>query len=269
MEPPPRRFRAIALILSLTGLAVGLWFAWSRAEPVYRGKPISYWIELDRVNLDSDDEVAAAFAAMDDRAVKWLIAEVAWKPSPTMSWLREKAWKFHIEIPIRKYRRPDAAIGLGRMGPKALAAVPVLQEAVTVAGADGDLNLPIFARAALFRIRNEPIQVLIDELRASTDDSQWVNTVDVLVNLNNEASAAVPFIAGGLDRTNSEYRRSSALMALEVIPSRPENCVPPLVEFIEYAELGLRQRAKSVLRKFGPEAVAAGEAAEARAQRQR
>jgi HEAT repeat protein len=87
--------------------------------------------------------------------------------------------------------------------------------------------------------------------------------------LNKEASPAVPFIAEGLNRTNSEYRRSCALMALEVIPSRPEDCVPPLVEFMEYAELGLRQRAKSVLRKFGPEAVAAGDAAEARVQRQR
>jgi hypothetical protein len=258
-----KRFRTIALIASLAIVAVGVWFAWAHSEPVYHGQPISYWIELGRVNLDADAEVQAAFSEMDERAVSWLIAEVAWKPSAPMSWIREKAWGLRIQIPTRKYRRPEAAIALGRMGPKALAAVPVLQQAVSVAGSDGDLNLPIFARGALFRIRKEPIQVLIDELNGSVDDSLWANTVDVLVNLNKEASPAVPLIAEGLNQTNSEYRRSVAVMALEVIPGRPEDCVPPLVEFMGYAELGLRQRAKAVLQKFGPEAVAAGEAAEA------
>ncbi len=264
-----KRRRTLALIALVAAVAAGAWFVRSRSEPVCRGQPISHWIERERVNSDADEEALAAFSEMDDRAVRWLIDEVEWRPSGPMIWLQQAAWNWRIRVPMKVHHRAEAAIGLGRLGPRAAVAIPALERAVALAGSDGDLNLPIFARGALFRIRNEPIQTLIDELEGSIDDAQWANTVSVLVNLNKAASPAVSFIAEGLNRTKSEYRHSVAVMAMEVIPSRTEDCVPQLVEFMEHAELGLGQRAKAVLRKFGPAAAAAGEAAEAAGSQQR
>lgn len=63
-------------------LAAGLVWLWFNREPVYQGKPISFWIEHIR---NSPDVPTEAFTAMGEQAVPYLMAELRRKESRFVS----------------------------------------------------------------------------------------------------------------------------------------------------------------------------------------
>lgn len=255
MEPPPRRFRAIALILSLTGLAVGLWFAVSRAEPVYRGKPISYWIEPWRHTNETPATVEAAFAEMDDRAVEWLIHELKWKPSGLTSWINRFTSKWDIELPDKPDRRERAAVALSELGTRGTPALPDLQKLVASAADTEDFLAAISARAALARIRNEPLEKLFREAESGAPWPEGLVARFALTFLPEHAESSIPFLTGQLALTNSVEIRYQAASALGEMASRTDDCVPQLIACLDSPEMVVQWLALKALARFGTNAA--------------
>jgi hypothetical protein len=248
------RFRTIGLVAALALVAIGIWIAWSRSEPVYRGKPISYWVEPWRHTNETSATVKAAFDDMDDRAVEWLIQELKWKPSMLAVWINPYIYRWDMAFPDKPDPRLWAAVALSELGARAIPAIPALKG---IAGSTGLAYNPAAfpARAALVRIRNEPVQNLFREVESGTRQSKGIVATFALTCLPEFSESSIPFLAGQLALTNPMYAPHLAAAALEEMASRPKDCVPQLIACLDSSDPILQGLALKALAAFGPNAA--------------
>jgi hypothetical protein len=241
-------------------VAIGGWFAWTRAEPVYHGKPISYWIEPWRHEGETEASVKAAFDDMDDRAVEWLIQGLKWKPSMLAGWINETSWRWDYEFPERPDRRRRAAIALSELGESAMPAIPVLEEMVVDPVDPNHRSADAAARAALVRIRREPVEHLFRELDEGPIKGRGFTAALAMAFLPEHARTTVPGLASRLALTNTLQMRFVAAAALELMASHPEKCVTELTECLQSPEEVAQGFCLRALAAFGPEASSAVDA---------
>src|SRR5436190_18523826 len=76
------KLRNIVGFLLLAAMGISLWLYVQNREPHYLGHPISYWTEpWHHHGTETPEREAAAFAEMDERAVRWLARQLDWRPS--------------------------------------------------------------------------------------------------------------------------------------------------------------------------------------------
>jgi HEAT repeat protein len=121
--------------------------------------------------------------------------------------------------------RRAAAIQLGRLGPKADAALPELIEAVH----DPDLSVAHEACNTLVRIGPNATPLVAKLLR---DESPWVRwqAIDVLLRLGPDAKAAVPALADRLARAPKEQLRILCAMKLGRLGAEARAALPTLIK---------------------------------------
>jgi HEAT repeat protein len=141
-----------------------------------------------------------------------------------------------------------AAFALGKIGPSASAAVPVLNAALT----NRDPTCRIYAQATLINIHAAPISQIIEQLK-DTQSAAWTSAVVVAWNCGTNAAPAIPLLIAALDSTNSGIQLR-ALLALYRLHLEPEKCVPALILFLESTNHSFRYENVAALRAFGKKA---------------
>ena len=188
-----------ALLVAATG---GLlwWLAWERPEPVYGGKPISYWIAHGIAVNPKTGTVSWPRAGSrevwnqllsDSNAVPFLIMAMKRQDTP-LGLQFQKAWcrvppqvQKHLPTPVASADiRRNATVLLGEMGP---AAVPVLTRAL---GADEAPAVRAQAAKVLGRLgrgNNAAVMVLTEAL-SDGDRSVRDTATNVLRKIDPEAA---------------------------------------------------------------------------------
>ncbi len=147
------------------------------------------------------------------------------------------------------WRRDRAAELLFEMGAEAWPAVPALEKAAT----DSLWYIQTSAKAALIRLRNEPLAPYVELLKDRSDPVQWYPNAMLLGKFGTNAQAAVPVLLESLQSSN-QIVQAHALIALGMIKSNPQDCVPAVIPFLTNAAVSLRQKAYFAVLAFGDQA---------------
>jgi HEAT repeat protein len=237
-------------LLAITVLTVAVLVIWTlrTSGPSYRGIPIREWF------YHPDGSDAGAFRAMGQDAVPFLIRRLEDAPSERFKSVLEMLPGALTEL--HRHRKQmwqhRAAYLLGEMGSAARSAEANLSSAAE----RGNWALRGAATVALMKIRMEPIDPLIEELRDTSNWEVWNQNAMMVGQFGAQADSAVPILLDALRHSNIVIQ-AHALIALGWIGSQPDKCVPAIVPFVTSPNVGHRQKAMGALRAFGTNALPA------------
>lgn len=222
-------------------------------EPIYNGRPITFWIDAQQdLGPGGKELIEAAFAAMDDRAVTWLMAQLDWPPSKLKSrWNRAVASVASDQsFEDAPDRREVAAIALLRLGQRAHRAIPSLETAAQQTSRLRDWRLRGAVLGALIRIRGDSLDTYLERMK-SAPMVEWGTLACALGYQRTNACAAVPTLVEALTKQSSNVVTDSALIALGWIRCQPDLSVPVLTQYLTNKHSTERFRAAMALGQFG------------------
>lgn len=248
------RVGAVVLAAALGGLLL----AWP-SQPSYQGRSITKWFYRDGhyvAPADPNKDVEA-FRAMGREAVPFLVAKLERVPSEEVKGLLSVVSRNAREAYRQRGQmwQSRAAYLLGEIGPIARSAEPNL----TIAAASSDWALRGAATVALAKIRQQPSDPLIDQLKDTSDAQAWYENAMMVGQLGSRAERAIPILLEALNHTNNVIQ-AHALIALGMIARQPDKCVPAIMPFLNSPSVGHRQKAIGALLDFGTNAVVAKKA---------
>jgi len=230
------RKRRILLAVLVIALAGGVtWLLWPAPEPVYGGKPLSYWLEgFDArdsyLTYSSSNAVPTragandALLQMGTNAIPFLLRMLQ-APNPSF---KDRLWLFaqkqhFVKIPYApKHLNGNAYHAFCFLGPKACSAVPQLIEML-----EGNDSATV----------QTAVPVIFGEIGPS-------------------AAAAVPVLVKKTAHTNLVVR-ADAIYALGQIHAESKLVVPALIKCLSDPEAMVRAQAAWALGKFGKDAKSA------------
>ena len=230
--------------IAISILAVGvllLALFWTSGTS-YDGKSIKKWF------YGSDERNSEAFRAMGQSALPFLIERLEDAPSEGI----QVALGLLSSTPKEIYRQrkqmwqDHAAYLLGEMGTAAHSAVPHLTNATN----SENWSLRGAATVALIKIREQPIDPLIEKLRDTSDSHAWYQNAMMVGQFGSRAEPAIPLFLNALQYSN-EVIQAHALVALGMIASQPDRCIPAILPFATSPNIGFRQKALGTLIAFG------------------
>ena len=92
------------------------------------------------------------------------------------------------------------------------------------------------------------------KLRDMSDGRAWYENAMMVGQFGLQAERAVPILLDGLQHSNSIIQ-AHALIALGMIASQPEKCIPAIVPFLTSPSISERQKAMGALLAFGANAL--------------
>ena len=202
-------------MLGVIGVFAALFafLVWRDAEPVLRGQPLSYWIEPWRSKAETPEAIAAAYAEMDERHVRWLVRELDWKPSPLRKPIARLVNSMGDMMSSQSPgdRRESAATALGRLGERATPAVPVLRRTTTTTVEPRVWQARCAAYAALIRLGEEPAEPWLEVLR-DPRHTNWLYAADVVARLGTNAPGAAELYEAAMNSSLPAGVRIRAMM---------------------------------------------------------
>lgn len=232
-------------------------WAYHVTGPRYQGRTANHWFALYTSRDDTDREMAiAAFRAMGSKAVPMLVAKLEAAPSrygsaidSVLNWFRRTPSNYNQQL---NWNREIACHLLGEIGGPSRAAIPALEKAST----DGLWYVATAARAALIKLRNEPIAPYVELLKDRRNALKWYPHAMLLGYCGTNASAAVPLLLESLQDSN-QIIQAHALIALGMIKTDSRDCVPVVIPFLTNSDLALRQKAYFAILAFKDHAQSA------------
>jgi hypothetical protein len=223
-------------------------------EPSYKGRPLHYWVDpWSQGGQESPEEVKAALQAMSGPAIPYLMERLRWRPKPIILKLQNEFPKvpfFTMYAQGASNPRGPAAHALGQFGPLASNAIPPL----VALSSNYDLPSAWYdrgcAQAALIKIRREPLSPYIEKLKDTSDFMAWYQNALMIGEFGVDGAEAIPNLISALDPTNNGIIQAHALIALGMIHSQPEVCVPAIAPFLRSPDVALRQKAIYALPQF-------------------
>jgi len=245
--------------LVVGGLVVAAtWWILEANAPWYKGRSVSHWFRVYASRDRSDREEAMfAFQMMGRSAVPLLVAELESRPSrfasemnSLLNRIRSVKWDYDQQYNWRRERACDL---LREMGESARDAIPSLEKA----SHDGLWYIATSARAALIKLRNEPIAPYLPLLNDRSDGSRWLSNALMIAACGTNAAPAIPFLVDSLRDPNGIIQ-AHALVALGMIRCEPQVCVPAIIPFLTNNSVSARQKAYGALLAFKAHAQGAG-----------
>ena len=244
---------AVAAVL-VTAI-IGLLLAWP-SGPFYEGRSVHKWFyRAGDFDSPSDREMdREAFRAMGREAVPFLVRRLEAAPSERIKGLLSRV----SSVPGEIYRQRKemwqfrAAYLLGEMGPAAESA----ETNLTTAAVSGSWSLRGAATVALMKIKQQPLEPLIEKLKDKSDWRAWYENAIMVGQFGPRAEGAVPILLEALQHTNNIIQ-AHALIALGWIARQPDKCIPAIMPFLSSPNVSDRQKAMGALLAFGTNALVA------------
>ncbi|HWF18029.1 MAG TPA: HEAT repeat domain-containing protein [Verrucomicrobiae bacterium] len=152
--------------------------------------------------------------------------------------------EFEREESVPPNYNPAAACALGKIGPSARAAIPVLTAGLT----NRSPNLVV--QAALINLHAASITPIVEQLKDTTKQAQWIRAMLIARWCGTNASPAIPLFISALNSTNGMVVDTS-LVTFGYIHEQPETCIPVIVPFLASKNVWHRFNALESLRMFG------------------
>ncbi|HZV33593.1 MAG TPA: HEAT repeat domain-containing protein [Verrucomicrobiae bacterium] len=217
-------------MFSIALIALIWWIFSGPPEPVYKGQPLSVWLNL---LLSDNAEGAEEIRAMGTNSIPYLLRLLQERESTPKKMFYELAAKqslFHFkkeEMVLHDYElhNMQAVQAFGALGPMASNAVPQL--------------IKIYAR--------------------NKNESVLVNVSTCLALIGPSASPAIPALLSRASSTNQNAQtvRLFAITALGAIHSKPEVVVPTLTTILTDPDVQMRVESANALARFGAKAQTA------------
>ena len=136
MKPGPKKALLLSAIL-LAGL--GAWFGWkamSPQEPVYKGHPLTFWVEQWALHPVAREEAYIAIQEIGTNGIPFLLGRMRTTEPAIKAWLRAKAplsWRSHLHLEnTSEQQKSLGAFGLTVLGTNAGPAVPELMKLLSL-----------------------------------------------------------------------------------------------------------------------------------------
>lgn len=244
-------------------LAVACWVLKSNA-PWYKGRSASHWFKVyASMDKSEREEAILAFRAMGSDAVPMLVAQLEARPSrfgSVMNSLLNRIRKYSLDYNQQhNWRRERACDLLREMGESARDAIPALENAST----DSMWYIATSARAALIKLRNEPLAPYISLLNDRSNPTRWYSNAMMIADCGTNAAAAIPLLLDSLRDTDTAQEsrglrpvgsvkiiQAHAIIAMGMIRCEPQVCVPAVIPFLTNGNVALRQKAYFALLAF-------------------
>lgn len=223
-------------------------------EPSHQGKTLTEWISgFEYLNYRITDEQRSALLTMGEPAIRRLTDLLKKRDSGlkrkfvayasrTPSWHNRILAPRHI-VSERVYLA-QAASAIGEFGPAASSAIPALTALTT----HDELMVRLRAKAALIRIRQEPIDSILAVLQDTTS-TNWGRTAYLAMFLGTNAAPAGPLFIAALQSPKAHVRDVAA-GAISCVGMNPETAVPALISCLKDADPDVRRSAVDSLRTF-------------------
>jgi len=239
--------KKITVLAAAAAAVLVVWAIWP-SGPSYQGRSLESWF------YQPGKEDSEAFCAMGHAAVPFLIERLEDAPSEKIKGLLGEFSTTPKEIYRQRKEmwQNRAAYLLGEMRGAAQSAEPAL----TNAAASGNWALHGAATVALMKIKQEPLHPLIEKLRDTSDWQAWYQNAMMVGQFGSQAAPAVPILLDALQHSNNIIQ-AHALIALGMIASQPDKCVPAITPFLSSANVSDRQKAIGALLAFGTNALPA------------
>lgn len=220
----------IAFAMAITGIIFSC-----PSEPMYDGKPLSFWLSRytdENRTETSVQEADHALEAIGSNAVPTLLKLIKARDLPfeplCVDWLR-KQHLIRIEWSSEQDKRALAVYGFRHLRSASRIGVPELVKIYEQAANDGS------------RSATERRTAVIESLR----------------RIGSAAKDAVPMLIALPLRDTNVYFRATAVDALGEIHSNPEASVPALIQCFDDPDKRLRSTVAHALGQFGADAKAA------------
>jgi len=141
----------------------------------------------------------------------------------------------------------SGSLALGKIGPEANAAIPFLR---LLPNDDPNWLIPPIIQAALVQIGGDSISPYIDQLKDTSNRTNWIRAARIIGLCPNDADPAIPLLIAGLANTNRGIVWS-ALHNLGYIHKQPDVCIPAIIPFLQSPDIILRKESVVTLHKFG------------------
>jgi hypothetical protein len=232
-----------AAVISITVIVAILWQR--SAEPVYEGKKLREWLELNssQVVESWNGEAESAIRQIGPRAVPWLLK---WARCKTPAW-RENLCSAYDKVPRRLRSASlekrilgaedlvldvDLAWGFKTLGSQGASGIPDLMTL---------LNDPQRVRVAAMCLGKLGWVALPHVMKAFNDPAttNYLGLLEALNRMGNNAKPAVPKLIEGLKDTNATIAKASA-EALGRLKLEPDLAVPALILGLEHSDSQIR-----------------------------
>jgi len=257
------------------------WKARGRAEPTWKGKPLSKWIaRWDWHRHEPSPESVEAVRAIGTNALPFLLQWMMATNTPTeesLSW-RDQQLRWQLGLLMPQERGMAAAHAIGSLGELAKPAIPELvrrsggkreerQWAWLALRELGDVAVPELTeglRSTNATIRSRSARSLGDVgvgagsaedglIRALSDPSSSVrcSALDALPRIGTPASRALPMILPQLDDPD-ELVRDDAVGALKAYGTEARSALPILLRYVTNSACMMPNRTWKAIRAIDP-----------------
>lgn len=261
-----RRSRLILFALLAVTIVAGLLVYGSRSnEPVYRGYPLTRWVNsYEAVNGGGSQEArseraVAAINSIGTNALPWMLSAIDHEPSRVREHFRTHsaklpAWLSNSSFIQRLLTDNEEAASTAMrtfeiLGPDAATAIPLLEQ---LARSTNKPNSATRAVIALGYIGRDAVPTITNLLADSRPAQGWAMQY-CLNHLGTNAAPAIPILVDLLNNTNAAIADSSVL-ALGKFWFAADQCVHPLVSTLTNANSTVRRSAAIALSNFGARA---------------
>jgi hypothetical protein len=224
-------------------------------EPSYQGERLSKLVQgLEFENRNPPPDLGYKLRGMGKAAVSNLIAMLR-THNPAMDArspvLAKNSREINDLFMAEQTVHHRAATALGEIGPEASDAIRDLE----ILAGNPDIRTAGRARAALMKIRQEPVEPVVARL-ADIHSTNWLASVFIIKYLGTNAASAVPLLVEKLQAAKATTNRqatSSLLETLGGVASHPELSVPVLIGCLSDTNAPVRRCAIDGLCKFPEE----------------
>jgi HEAT repeat protein len=255
-----RKGRLLAFLLLLAALAGLIWLTFrGPSEPMYEGKPLSFWLEgyISNVRTETSQQQADhAMAAIGTNAIPTLLkmirAEDSWKKRELMEWERVQSI-FHFHFHADREEHFMAFYGFKALGPIGKSAVPELSKLL----GDNRWDVRAYAAASLGEIgpASKPAIPQLLQLLNERFSPERYDAAISLGKIHAQPDIVVPALIMGLSGEGYEIRMES-IRAISEFGSDAKSAIPNLVPFLNDTDSSRRSAATNAIKLIDPENAA-------------
>jgi HEAT repeat protein len=245
----------LAVLLAAVG-GIILWRVEQRRDPVYRGEPLSQWLEEydPRILIENKEEVDDAIRHIGTNAIPTLLEMLRSKDNAAIAALIKRAERADlIWLSLAEETDVEAARGFEVLGASAKDAVPDLIEIYEERISPDSQMATAYALGCIGPAAKNAIPQLLE---AATNANKGLRPCAIrsLGQIHSEPELSVPAVMRALDDTDQQTRYEAA-KALGAFGTNATAAIPALVRAFKSRDKHIYRTAADALKAIDAEAA--------------